>query len=66
MPKLKTHKGAAKRFRLTGKGAVKRRRAYGNHILTKHTAKRKRQLRVEATGLKPCDEKLVLRMLNGG
>ncbi len=66
MPKLKTPRGAAKRFRLTGKGAVKRRGANRNHILTKHTTKRKRQQRVEATGLKPCDDKLAIRMLRGG
>ncbi len=42
MPKMKTHRGAAKRFRLTGSGKLMRRRAYGSHLLTKKTAKRKR------------------------
>ena len=37
MPKLKTNKGAAKRFRLTSKGRVKRKKAYKSHILTKKT-----------------------------
>ena len=43
--KKKTNKAAAKRFRLTGKGRVRRRRAYKSHILTKKAAKRKRRLR---------------------
>ena len=45
MPKLKTHRGAAKRFSLTAKGKVKRSKAYSSHILTKKTTKRKRSLR---------------------
>ncbi len=45
MPKLKTNRGAAKRFIRTGSGAIKRRRAFRNHILTKKAPKRKRQLR---------------------
>ncbi len=45
MPKLKTHRGAAKRFSVTGSGKIKRKKAYGNHILTKKNAKRKRGLR---------------------
>lgn len=45
MPKIKTKRGAAKRFRRTGTGAIKRRRAFRNHILTKKAPKRKRQLR---------------------
>ncbi|NLU36964.1 MAG: 50S ribosomal protein L35 [Clostridiales bacterium] len=45
MPKMKTHRGAAKRFRLSKSGKVKRARAYKSHILTKKTAKRKRNLR---------------------
>ncbi len=42
--KLKTHKGAAKRFKLTGTGKVKRRHAFARHILTKKSASRKRRL----------------------
>ena len=45
MPKMKSHKGARKRFSLTGSGEVKRGRAFKSHILTKKTSKRKRRLR---------------------
>ncbi len=45
MPKMKTHRGAAKRFKLTGTGKIKRSKAYASHILTKKTRKRKRTLR---------------------
>ncbi len=45
MPKMKSHKGARKRFKITGSGEVKRRRAFKSHILTKKTSKRKRRLR---------------------
>ena len=45
MPKMKTHKGAKKRFKITASGEVKRRRAFKSHILTKKTSKRKRRLR---------------------
>ena len=52
--KMKTHKGAKKRFKLTGSGKVKRMRAFKSHILTKKDAKRKRRLRkaslVKTTG----------------
>ena len=45
MPKLKTRKGAAKRFKFTGTGKLKRNKAFTSHILTKKSAKRKRNLR---------------------
>jgi large subunit ribosomal protein L35 len=45
MPKLKTHRGAAKRFSITGTGRVKRNKAYASHIMTTKTRKRKRNLR---------------------
>jgi large subunit ribosomal protein L35 len=45
MPKMKTRKAAAKRFKKTGNGKIKHRKAYRNHILTKKRRKRKRQLR---------------------
>ena len=45
MPKLKTNRGAAKRFRLTGKGKVRRMKANKSHLLTKKSPKRKRNLR---------------------
>ncbi|MGI6188414.1 MAG: 50S ribosomal protein L35 [Clostridiales bacterium] len=47
MPKIKTHRGAAKRFWLTKSGKIKRARAYKNHLLNKKTSKRKRRLRKE-------------------
>jgi large subunit ribosomal protein L35 len=48
MPKLKTHRGAAKRFSLTASGKVKRSKAFASHILTKKTTKRKRTYRRSA------------------
>ena len=65
MPKLKTHKGAAKRFRITATGKVKRGHSHARHILTKKSAKRKRLLDIDDV-LKPADEKLVTRMLPYG
>ena len=48
MPKLKTKRAAAKRFRVTGTGKLKRNKAYKSHILPKKTTKRKRNLRKAA------------------
>ncbi|GAA3643742.1 50S ribosomal protein L35 [Asaccharospora irregularis] len=45
MPKMKTHRGAAKRLKKTGSGKLKRSKAYKRHILTKKSAKTKMQLR---------------------
>ncbi len=45
MPKIKTHRGAAKRFGITKSGKVKRGKAFRSHILNKKTTKRKRHLR---------------------
>lgn len=45
MPKMKTKRAAAKRFKMTATGKLKRMKAYKSHILTKKTAKRKRNLR---------------------
>jgi large subunit ribosomal protein L35 len=45
MPKIKTHSGASKRFKLTKNGKVKRSHAFKSHILTKKSTKRKRGLR---------------------
>ncbi len=45
MPKIKTHRGTAKRFQFTGSGKLKRNKAYHSHILTKKSPKRKRNLR---------------------
>lgn len=45
MPKMKTNRGAAKRFKMTGSGKIKRNKAFSSHILTKKSTKRKRGLR---------------------
>ena len=56
MPKMKTSRSAAKRFKVTGTGKLKRNKAYKRHILTKKTRKTKRNLRkpamVDATNIK--------------
>ena len=65
MPKLKSHRGASKRFKLTASGRVKRRGAYRNHILVKKTPKQKRHLRVDCTALNKSDVKSAVRMLRG-
>lgn len=62
MPKLKTNRGAAKRFKLTAKGKVKSKRCNHGHILTKKTTKRKRNLR-KATYLAKSDMKSVRRLM---
>lgn len=62
MPKLKTRKGAAKRFKVTKTGKVKRSKAYGNHILTKKSTKRKRGLR-QAGYVANADLKALRRLL---
>ena len=49
MPKMKSHRGARKRFSVTGSGKVKRNKAFKSHILTKKTSKRKRRLRQATT-----------------
>ncbi|OGL38882.1 MAG: 50S ribosomal protein L35 [Candidatus Schekmanbacteria bacterium GWA2_38_11] len=62
MPKQKTKKGAAKRFKKTGTGRLKRHSAYASHILTKKSAKRKRKLRKNPLVSK-ADEKRIKRLL---
>jgi large subunit ribosomal protein L35 len=62
MPKLKTHRGAAKRFKKTGTGKFKRGKAFGAHILTSKSRGRKRHLR-KSTLVHSTEEKRVLRML---
>jgi len=49
MPKMKTHKSSAKRFKISSSGIIIRSKAYKSHILTKKTAKRKRNLRKSTT-----------------
>ncbi len=62
MPKLKTHRGAAKRFKKSGTGKIMRSRAYHSHILTKKSAGRKRRL-VSETTVSAADFKKVSAMI---
>ncbi len=62
MPKLKTNRGAAKRFKFTGSGRIKRTQANRRHILTKKTTKRKRHLR-GTTSVAAGDQKALRTML---
>ena len=62
MPKMKTHSGAKKRFKLTAKGKVKARHAFTSHILEKKSPKRKRKLS-RPTILSPEDSKRVKQLL---
>lgn len=62
MPKMKTHRGAAKRFSKTKSGRIKRGKAYKSHILTKKSQKRKRNLR--KTGyLTPAEAKNITQLI---
>lgn len=63
--KLKTNRAAAKRFKLTGAGRLRRRRSFHSHILTKKASKRKRRLK-QWTGVSSSDAKRVRRMLKVG
>lgn len=62
MPKLKTKRAAAKRFKATGSGKLKRNKAYKSHILTKKSTKRKRNLR-KATMTDATNEKVMKKIL---
>ncbi|NLB22269.1 MAG: 50S ribosomal protein L35 [Clostridium sp.] len=62
MPKMKTHRGAAKRLKKTGTGKFKRSKAYKSHILTKKSPKRKRNLR-KAGYVSTAEEKVIRRLL---
>ena len=62
MPKMKTHRGTAKRFRVTGSGKIMRSKAYKSHILTKKSPKRKRNFRHDTEGAS-ADYKVVARNL---
>ena len=64
MPKIKTKRAAAKRFKATGTGKLKRNKAYKSHILTKKTPKRKRGLR-KSTILTHADQKRIKSVLVG-
>ena len=65
MPKMKTKRGAAKRFRLTARGKVKRSRAFKRHILTSKSTKRKRHLDID-TQISKADARRVREMLPYG
>ena len=62
MPKMKSHRGAAKRFKKTGTGKLVRRKANKQHILTKKASKRKRRLRKGAL-VHPADEARIRHMV---
>jgi len=62
MPKMKTHRGSAKRFRVTGTGKIMRGKAYKSHILEKKSPKRKRAFRHE-TEVAASDYKVIARNL---
>jgi len=62
MPKLKTNRGASKRFTKTGTGKLSRNKAFASHIMTKKSRKRKRSLR-KPTLIDRTDRKRVARML---
>lgn len=62
MPKIKTNRGAAKRFRKTGTGKIRRNKAFTSHILTKKTTKRKRNLR-QSTIVAKADERNISRLI---
>jgi large subunit ribosomal protein L35 len=62
MPKMKTNRGAAKRFKLTGSGKIKRNKAYSSHILTKKSTKQKRGLR-QAGLVDSANEKSIRKIL---
>lgn len=62
MPKIKTRRAAAKRFKKTATGKIKRKKAFASHILTKKSPKRKRSLR-KASLISPIDMSRIRRML---
>jgi len=62
MPKIKTNRGAAKRFRKTGTGKIRRNKAFTSHILTKKTTKRKRDLRQSVIVAK-ADERNIAQLI---
>lgn len=62
MPKMKSNRAAMKRFRTTGKGKIRRKRAFANHILTKKSTKRKRNLR-DAALASTADTPRIKRMI---
>jgi len=65
MPKMKTHKGASKRFSVTAKGKFKRKKAFNNHSFMSKSSNRKRRLKKPALA-HPADEKRIKRLLPYG
>lgn len=63
MPKMKSHRGVAKRFKVTSTGKVRRRRANANHLLGKKTSTRKRRLTATDATVSDADSKRIRRML---
>ena len=63
MPKMKTHRGAAKRFKVTSTGKIRRRRAFLNHMLEKKSPKRKRHLSAPDAVVSGQDAKRIRRLL---
>jgi large subunit ribosomal protein L35 len=63
MPKMKTHKGAAKRLKFTGKGKIRRHHAFATHYLESKTTKRKRRLK-SSTLVSPADAKRMRRLIH--
>ncbi|MBF0563931.1 MAG: 50S ribosomal protein L35 [Nitrospirae bacterium] len=62
MPKIKTHRGAAKRFKKTGTGKIKRNKAFKSHLLTSKPSKRTRRLRT-ATLVNKADHKNIAKLI---
>jgi len=63
MPKMKSNRASMKRFKITGTGKVRRRKAYKSHLLTSKSPKRKRNLR-KGTEVSKADRKKIKRMLS--
>lgn len=63
MPKMKTHSGTAKRFKITSTGKIRRRRANANHLLEGKSSKRKRHLNSADAVVAPEDKKRIRRLL---
>ena len=65
MPKMKSHRGAAKRFKFLGSGKIKRKKAYRSHMMSKMSTKRKRKLRSQGL-IHKSDEVHIRRLLPYG
>jgi len=65
MPKMKSHRGAKKRLRLTGTGKVRRNKAYASHLMTSKSRKQKRKLR-KSTLVAKADQRRMLKQLGRG